>query len=91
MESTGRLGRHQVVAFTATAGTSAAVGGVTRRVRVVLTSAGHIKIGAHPTATTSDPYVPANLPEVFDIAPGEKVSAVQASAGGNLHVTELTC
>jgi hypothetical protein len=90
MESTGKLGRHQKVAFTGTAGTSDAVSAVTTKVRVVLTSAGYIKFGAAPTAANTDVYMPANLPEVFDITPGFKVSAVQDSAGGNLHVTELT-
>lgn len=85
------LGRsHQKVAFTGTAGTSAAVGAQTTQVRIVLTSAGYIKFGANPTATNADIYVPANWPEVWEITPGHKVSAVQDSAGGNLHVTELS-
>jgi hypothetical protein len=86
----GRLGTTQVAAYTGTAGViSNAVGAQTRFIRVVVTSAAHIAIGASPTATTSDPYMAANVPEVFVINPGEKVSAVQVSAGGNLHVTEL--
>ncbi len=86
-----RLGTHQNVAYTGTAGTiTNAVGNYTRFVRVVCTSAAHIKIGKTPTATTSDPYIPANWPEVFQIGEGEKVSAIQSSAGGTLHVTELT-
>lgn len=86
-----RAGAHQKVAFTGTAGTitnGVSVG--VNVVRVVLTSAGYIAIGAAPTATANDVYVPANWPEYFVITPGQKVSAIQASAGGDLHVTEMT-
>jgi hypothetical protein len=86
-----RLGTHQSVAYTAVAGTiTNAVNDQTRVVRVVCTSDAHVRIGTNPTATTSDPLVPANTPEYFAIARGEKVSAVQATAGGTLHVTEMT-
>lgn len=81
----------QTAAYTTTAGTiTNAVGSQTRAVRVVVTSAAHIAIGTAPTATTADVYLPADTPEYFQISPGEKVSAIQVSAGGNLHVTELT-
>lgn len=86
----GRLGTHQSVAYTGTAGTiSNAVGSGCRKVRVLCTTAAYIVIGSSPTATTSDVYVPATVPEYFLISPGEKVSAVQVSAGGTLHVTEI--
>jgi hypothetical protein len=92
MTVVGRLGTHQSKAYTGTAGTidNAISAGVTE-VRVVVTSAAYIKIGPSPTATTSDVYLPADKPEVFTVSPGnsEKVSAVQVSAGGTLHVTEL--
>ena len=32
---------------------------------------------------------PANWPEYINVMPGEKVSAIQDSAGGNLIVTEI--
>lgn len=59
-------------------------------IRVWLTTAGFIAIGASPTATTSDIPMPANTPEYFVVPPGSKVSAVQSSSGGNLFVTEMT-
>jgi hypothetical protein len=65
------------------------VGSQTRQVRVVVTTAAYIKIGNSPTATTSDVYMPADSPEYFTCTPGQKVSAVQVSSGGTLHVTEL--
>lgn len=87
---TGRLGTHQSVAYTGTAGTiSTAISDGVRRVRVVTTTDAYIKIGSSPTATSSDVFKPANLVEYFTIAPGEKVSAIQVSSGGTLHVTEI--
>lgn len=83
-----RLGTHQKVAYTGTAGTIANV--VTASVlRVFCTSAAYIKIAVSPTATTFDMLVGANQPEYFRCVPGDKVSAVQVSAGGTLHVSEM--
>ena len=88
--TTGRLGAHQSVAYTGTAGTiTNAISDSIRAVRVVTTSAAYIVIGKTPTATTAGVYMPADRPEVFNCNPGEKVSAIQVSAGGSLHVTEL--
>ncbi len=82
---------HQSVAYTGTAGTiSNATGSMTQVIRVVATSACYIAIGSSPTATTSDIYLPAAVPEYFVVPPSSKVSAIQASAGGTLHVTEMT-
>lgn len=86
-----RAGTHQKVAFTGTAGvTTNGVSVGVNVVRVVLTSAGYIAFGAAPTATANDVYLPANWPEYFTVTPGQKISAVQATAGGDLHVTEMT-
>lgn len=88
---TGRLGTHQSVAYTGTAGTIAnAIGSGVQKVRVVVTSAAYIKIAkTSPTATTSDVYMPADSPEYFTVNPGQKVSAIQVTSGGTLHVTEI--
>lgn len=87
---TGRLSTHQSVAYTATAGTIAnAVGAQTYRIRIVCTTDAFVKVGDAPTATTSDPLLPANSVEYLTITPGQKVSAVQSTAGGTLHVTEV--
>lgn len=86
---TARWATHQSAAYTGTAGTTTnAVSAGTKRVRVVVTSAAYVKYGVSPTATTSDVYMAADSPEYVTIAPGEKVSAVQVSAAGTLHVTE---
>ena len=83
-----RMGDHQKVAYTGTHGAiSTAV--ASSIVRVVCTSAAYIKFAASPAATTNDVYVAADQPEYFVITPGLKVSAIQVSAGGTLHVTEM--
>jgi hypothetical protein len=87
---TGRLGTHQSVAYTGTAGTiTTAMSDGVNKVRVVVTTTAYIKIGSSPTATTSDVYLPADAAEYFTIRPGEKVSAIQVASGGTLHVTEI--
>ena len=88
---TGYPGTHQSAAYTATAGTiTNAITSGTFKARVVVTSAAYIKIGKDVTATTSDVYMAADSPEYFSIRPGEKVSAVQVSGSGTLHVTEIS-
>ena len=87
---TGRLGSHQSVAYTGSAGTiTNAFGTGTQKVRVVVTSAAFILIAKDPTATSAGVYMPADSPEYFTVNPGEKVSAIQVSSGGTLHVTEI--
>lgn len=87
---TGRLSTHQSVAYTGAVGTiaNAVVDGVSK-VRVVVTTAAYVKVDKSPTATTSDVYMPADSAEYFTVSPGMKVSAIQVSAGGTLHVTEI--
>jgi len=86
---TARLGTHQSVSYNATAGTiGTAISSGIHKVRVYVTSAAYIKIGKDVTATTSDTPMAADAPEYFTIKPGEKVSAVQVSGSGTLHVTE---
>ncbi|SCB51661.1 hypothetical protein GA0061099_10214 [Bradyrhizobium yuanmingense] len=87
---TGRLSTHQSKAYTGTAGTiDNAIGSSVYKVRVVVTSAAYVKVGDSPTATSSDVYMAADAPEYFSCTPGQKVSAIQVSAGGTLHVTEI--
>jgi hypothetical protein len=86
-----RLGDHQSVIYTASAGTiTNAFSPSTKLVRVLTTSAAYVKVGNSPKATSADVYVPADTPQFFMASPGMKVSAVQVSSSGTLHVTELT-
>lgn len=84
-------GTSQNVAYTGTAGVvTNAFGAGTSIVRVVLTTAGFVAFGTGPTATTSDMYMAAGVPEYFGVKKGGsyKVSAVQLSSGGTMYVTE---
>jgi hypothetical protein len=90
LQTTYRQGTHQKAAFTGTAGTiSSGFGSQTKTVRVIVTAAAYVRIGNSPTATTADMYMAADLPEYFTVSSGQKVSAVQVSAAGDLHVTEM--
>lgn len=83
-------GLHQTVAYTGTAGVIAnAVAAQTYYVSVVVTTAAHIQFAGAPVATAADFYMPANVATIFRINPGEKVSAIQNAAGGDLHVSEI--
>jgi len=79
----------QTVAFTGTAGTSTALSSRTGVVRVVVTSNAFVSIGATATASNGT-YMTAGIPEYFSFSQGDVVSAIQVSAGGNMHLTELT-
>lgn len=82
--------RNQIAAFTASsAAITNAVGDGVTIVRLVATAACHIKVGVTPVATSSDMLLPANTVQYLAISPGLKVAAIQNSAGGNLHVTEM--
>jgi hypothetical protein len=67
-----------VLALTATSAQTAAL--TTVLVRVVATVACHLAIGTNPTATTSNLYLSANLPEYLLIDSGQKIAAVKAAA-----------
>jgi hypothetical protein len=86
----GRLGTHQSVAFSTTAGTIAnPISSQCYKIRVVVSSAANILIGNNPTATAANgTLLPANQPEYFICSPGESVSAIGAAAG-TLDVTEI--
>lgn len=84
-----RLGTSQDATYTTTAASPAAVVGAgVSRVRILVTTDARIRVGKNPTATTTDTYLPALVPEYVIVSPGENISAVQVSAGGILNVTE---
>lgn len=86
-----RLGSHQSANYTiAAAAITNAFGAGTQVVRVVPTTAAHVKIGNSPTATTSDPYLKGGEAEYFVVTPGMKASAIRVTTNGTLHVTELS-
>ena len=87
-----RAGASVKVAYTGTAGTTAALPAGTACVRVYSTTDCFIEIGTAPTAVAdTGMYLVGGMPEYFECqtnsALGPKVSAIQVSAGGTLYVT----
>ena len=58
-------------------------------VRLASTTGCYIEVGGTPVASSADAYLPPNVIEYVLVAPGEKIAAIQASAGGFLTVTEV--
>ena len=59
-------------------------------VRLCATVRTWVAFGANPTADkAAGMLLPADSPEYFVVTPGEKVAALQDSAGGTLTVTEM--
>lgn len=81
---------NEAKAFTSSSSQSAAFGSLTTKIRLVATQDCHVRFAASPTATSSDMLLPAGIPEVFQVTPGEKVGVIRSSADGVLHVTQLT-
>jgi hypothetical protein len=76
------------VAYTGTAGTTAALPANTKNVRVVSTTDCFIEIGTAPTAVAnSGLYLVAYQPEYFGCPASGKVSAIQVAGAGSIYVT----
>lgn len=85
-----RLGTAANVSLTTSSAASAAFGTQTYQVLLVATAASNIRIGdGTPTAVTTDTLLPANVPMVFTVTPGQKVAGVTATTA-TLSVTELS-
>ena len=69
----------------------AVLGSQTFIVRLVSTVTAHVAIGVSPqTATTSNMYLPPNVPELFVVSPGQHIAVIRVSSDGTLNVTEMT-
>ena len=79
----------EVVAYTGTAGNGVAIGVGVKAVNVVCTTAAYIKIGKTAVATVNDIPVEAAKHYTFAVYEGDRVSAIQSAAGGNVHITSL--
>ena len=85
-------------AVTASTAVTNPVGAQTYAVRLVANTACHVKIGdGAQTATTSDPFLPANEVDYVAIRPGQSIAVIRAvtnglvtATDGTLWVTELT-
>ena len=94
MNNTNTFGRpvaakSVVVAYTGTAGTVAL--GDCSVVRLIATSNCFIEITTAGTAAVANTgmYLPLGVPEYFECERGSSVSAIQATAGGNIHATPM--
>lgn len=79
-----------VITVSGTSAASPAFMNQTTIIRLVSTTDCHIRFDGTPTATTTQMLLPANVVEYFRVTPGQKVAAIQRSAGGSLFVTEMT-
>ncbi len=84
------VGTIQNVAYDASAAIANPVSADTRLVEIIVTTAAYVTTAAAPTATTSHQLVPALLPTVIPIKPGDKVAAVKLASAGILIVREIT-
>lgn len=79
----------QVIAYTGTAGNSTPFDASYQQIRIVATSNCHYRIGAGVTALVTDNYLPLGVIEYVKVRPGDRISVIQNSAGGNLHVAKV--
>ena len=93
-----RVGLTQTIAYNASVSITNAFGPETYQLRLVADSACCYRIGdGAQTATTADPFLPANTIEYVIVSPGQRISAIKAATdglvtttAGTLWVTELS-
>jgi hypothetical protein len=98
MQQAARNSTTQTIAYDGTVAITNAFGDQTYQLRLVSNSACHYAIGdGAQTATTANPFLPANSIEYVKVTPGQRVSAIKAATNGlvtatagTLWVTELT-
>jgi hypothetical protein len=80
------------VAYTDTAGTTAAVNANAVAVRVVSTTDCFIEITASGTAAAVNTglYLPALTPEYFSCPASAKISAIRSTSSGSIYVTPFS-
>jgi len=95
--SASRAGVTQIIAYDSSAAVTNAFGPETYQLRLVANSACNYRIGdGAQTATTADPFLPANVVEYIIVSPGQRISAIKATGGlvtataGTLWVTEMS-
>jgi hypothetical protein len=93
-----RNGVTQSIAYDTTTAITNAFGSETYQIRLCADSACNYRIGdGAQTATTADPFLPANFVEYVTVSPGQRISAIKAATNGlvtatagTLWVTELS-
>ena len=97
-QPSSRTGATQTIAFSASSAITNVFGPETYQLRLVADSACCYRIGnGTQTATTADPFLPANTIEYVIVSPGQSISAIMAATNGlvtatagTLWVTEMT-
>ena len=92
MRNSSRPGTTTVFTLGGSSQASAAFGPETFQIRVATSGQpAYIKVGdGTPTASTSDPLMPANWVDYLTVTPGQKIAVLQAGTAGALSVTEMT-
>jgi hypothetical protein len=97
-QPSSRIGATQTIAYNASAAITNAFGPETFQLRLVADSACCYRIGdGAQTATTADPFLPANTIEYVIVSPGQRISVIKAATeglvtatAGTLWITELS-
>src|SRR5690349_3934041 len=88
-----RVGTTQTIAYDSSTAVTNPFGAYTTQIKIVSNSACHYHIydtTGTATATTSDPYLPANWIEYVTVVPGQKISAIKAATNGLVTATAGT-
>lgn len=90
-QPSSRTGVTQTITFDASAAIAGAFGPETYQLRLVADSACCYRIGdGAQTATTADPFLPANTIEYVIVSPGQMISAIKAASNGLVTATAGT-
>jgi Cu/Ag efflux protein CusF len=79
----------QVVAYTGTAAASTAFTSGVDVIRIVASTACHVKVNATALANGTCMFMPADQVEYIKVDAGDTISAIQDASGGNLYITEM--
>lgn len=90
-QNSSRIGTTQTIAYDGSVGIASAFGSATYQARLVASSGCCYRIGdGTQTATTSDPYLPANVVEYVTVSPGQQIAAIKAATNGLVTATAGT-
>ena len=90
-QPSSRPGTTQTIAYDSSTAITNAFGVETYQIRLSANSACHYQIGdGAQTATTSSPYLPANVIEYVIVTPGQRISAIKAATNGLVTATAGT-
>ena len=90
-QPSSRIGVTQTIAFDGSAAATNTFSSETYQLRLVADSACCFRIGnGAQTATTADPFLPANTVEYVIVSPGQSIAAIKAATNGLVTATAGT-